>query len=161
MDSMPLTDSLVTLMSELVKGAPDDGAYVLNRGDAGLLRSLDRLSAGAASSASHGGGTIAAHVEHLRYGLSLLNRWSAGENPFADADWSRSWETTSVTEDEWSLLRRDLRSEAEQWLDTLGEARNAGPMELNGVIGSIVHLAYHLGALRQIHRSARGPTAND
>jgi hypothetical protein len=30
-------------------------------------------------------------------------------------------------------------------------------MELNGVIGSIAHLAYHLGAIRQINQIARGP----
>lgn len=155
-----LTHTLVTLMSELVGGAPAKGGYVLNAGDPGLLRSLDRLSPEAASSASDGGGTIAAHAEHLRYGLSLLNRWSAGENPFADADWSRSWETTHVTEDEWSALRQDLRDEAEQWLERLGQPREADPKELNGMIGSIAHMAYHLGAIRQIHRGARGPAAN-
>lgn len=28
---------------------------------------------------------------------------------------------------------------------------------LNGLIASIAHLAYHLGAIRQIERKARGP----
>jgi len=27
--------------------------------------------------------------------------------------------------------------------------------------GSVVHLAYHLGAIRQIDRATRGPTAED
>jgi hypothetical protein len=31
--------------------------------------------------------------------------------------------------------------------------------ERNGVIGSIAHLAYHLGAIRQIDRSIHGPKA--
>jgi hypothetical protein len=30
-------------------------------------------------------------------------------------------------------------------------------MELNGIVGSIAHLAYHLGAIRQIAGAARGP----
>jgi hypothetical protein len=30
-------------------------------------------------------------------------------------------------------------------------------IELNGMIGSIAHLAYHLGAIRQIDSSLRGP----
>jgi hypothetical protein len=34
-------------------------------------------------------------------------------------------------------------------------------MEVDGVIGSVVHLAYHVGAIRQIHAEARGPKAND
>jgi hypothetical protein len=34
------------------------------------------------------GATIAAHAQHVRYGLSLMNRWAAhGGNPFADAMW--------------------------------------------------------------------------
>jgi hypothetical protein len=32
-------------------------------------------------------------------------------------------------------------------------------MELNGVIASVAHLAYHLGAIRQIDRSIQGPKA--
>ena len=32
-------------------------------------------------------------------------------------------------------------------------------IELNGVISSIAHLAYHFGAIRQIDRATRGPAA--
>jgi hypothetical protein len=30
-------------------------------------------------------------------------------------------------------------------------------IELAGMIGSIAHLAYHLGAIRQISKTVRGP----
>jgi hypothetical protein len=30
-------------------------------------------------------------------------------------------------------------------------------VELTGMIGSIAHLAYHLGAIRQISKDTRGP----
>jgi hypothetical protein len=30
-------------------------------------------------------------------------------------------------------------------------------IELNGIIGSVAHLAYHLGAIRQINQTLRGP----
>jgi hypothetical protein len=33
-------------------------------------------------------------------------------------------------------------------------------LELNGVVASIAHLAYHLGAIRQIDRSTHGPKAS-
>lgn len=69
---------LTTLFGELVDGAkPGGDAFVLNSGDAGLLRSLDELSAAAASRSVQGGATIAAHAQHVRYGLSLMNRWAA------------------------------------------------------------------------------------
>jgi hypothetical protein len=155
-----LTVTLQTLCSELINGPPKS-AYMLNAGDRGLLASLDKLSAAAASKMHAGGAPIAAHVEHLRYGLSLMNRWSEGEDPFADAHWAAAWTKTTVTDDEWRRLRGELRKEAEQWLAALGQAREVSPVELNGMVGSIAHLAYHLGAIRQIDRATRGPLATE
>ena len=161
MNTTHLGKTLVTLFAELVDGAPKSDAYMLNSGDPGLLASLDRLSAAAASASVAGGASIAAHVEHLRYGLSLMNRWSAGENPFRDADWTASWRTTKVSEREWKELRARLADEAHKWRDTLRTPREVNEMELNGVVGSVAHLAYHLGAIRQIDRAARGPAATE
>jgi hypothetical protein len=161
MNTNEITATLTTLFGELVDGAPETAAFMLNRGDAGLLASLDRLSAEAASASSEGGATIAGHVDHLRYGLSLMNRWAGGENPFLDADWTAAWRTREVSEDRWRELRDGLRDEAHRWLASIGAPRDVALIELNGMIGSIAHLAYHLGAIRQIDRSTRGPTAND
>ena len=72
---------------------------MLNSGDVGLLRSLEKLSAVDASRAVNGGATIAAHAQHVRYGLSLMNRWAAeGGNPFADAKWDEAWRTSGVND---------------------------------------------------------------
>jgi hypothetical protein len=150
--------TLATLFSELVDGAPASGGYMLNPGDQGLLRSLGRLSAAAAAAATPTGASIAAHVDHLRYGLSLMNRWNAGENPFKDADWSASWKKVVVSEDEWQTLCAQLRTEAARWLTALRTPREVQEIELNGMVGSIAHLAYHLGAIRQIDKTLRGPT---
>lgn len=152
-----VANALSTLFGELVDGSSSSGGYVLNAGDAGLLRSLDKLSASAASARTRTGSSIAAHVDHVRYGLSLMNRWSEGENPFDDADWSASWKNTTVSEEEWQARRDELRHEAHRWLNTLRTPRAVQPIELNGMIGSIAHLAYHLGAIRQIDQTLRGP----
>jgi hypothetical protein len=112
MNTRDLTGTLSTLLGELVDGPPGAAAYMLNRGDLGLLRSLDALTARDASSAVAGGASVAAHVDHLRYGLSLMNRWSASDNPFGGADWSASWQKTSVSDVEWQELRTALRAEA-------------------------------------------------
>jgi uncharacterized damage-inducible protein DinB len=134
---------------------------MLNRDDVGLLRSVDRLSAGEASTIVSGGSSIAAHVDHLTYGISLMNRWAAGENPWRDADWSASWRRTSVTDEGWEQSRRALADEAHKWLAAIKEPRELEETELTGMIGSIAHLAYHMGAIRQMNRSIRGPAAND
>jgi hypothetical protein len=154
--------SLALLFSELIDGPAPDAAYMLNGGDPGLLRSLDRLSAAAASSTPpSGGASIAAHVDHVRYGIELMNRWHGGEpNPWATADWTASWRRTMVTADEWAALRERLRDEVRRWREALATPRELSGVELNGVISSVAHLAYHLGAIRQIDRSIRGPAAD-
>jgi hypothetical protein len=157
MNTREITATLDTLFGELVDGASQGGAYMLNGGDPGLLGSLDRLSADEASVASAGGATVAAHVDHLRYGLSLMNCWREGENPFADADWTASWRISSVSDGAWRDLRAALRAEAHRWRETLGTPRDVDTRALNGMIGSIAHVAYHLGAIRQISAATRGP----
>jgi hypothetical protein len=159
MNTGEIARSLVTLFSELVDGPGDEGAYMLNRGDPGLLRSLDRLDATAASRVTATGSSIAAHVDHVRYGLSLLNRWAAGDDPWSDADWTTSWRKTTVSAAEWEQLRAGLAREARTWASVAGRPREVDEAELNGVIGSIAHLAYHLGAIRQMDPATRGPLA--
>jgi len=162
MNTREISPALAILFAELVDGAHRRDTYMLNVGDEGLLASLDRLSADAASKSHAGGASIAAHVDHLRYGLSLMNQWQAGaENPWADADWTGSWRRTKVTEAEWNRLRAELRQEAHRFLNALGTPREVNEHQLNGLISTIPHLAYHLGAIRQIDRAARGPTAEE
>jgi hypothetical protein len=157
MNTADIAKTLVTLLGELVNGASKDGGYMLNPGDEGLLRSLEKLSASDASARTPAGSSIAAHVDHVRYGLSLMNRWSAGENPFGDADWSASWRRIVVSDAEWRERLAELHSEATRWLTAVGQPRDVDDVALNGMIGSIAHLAYHLGAIRQINQSLRGP----
>src|SRR4051812_25959119 len=159
MRTSELAPSLAGLFSELVDGAHGTGgAFMLNSGDAGLLQSLERLPAADASRAVNGGATIAAHAEHVRYGLSLMNRWAAeGGNPFADATWDAAWRTSSVDAARWQEIRTGLAEEAHRWLQVLGSDREVTGVELTGMIASIGHLAYHLGAIRQINKDARGP----
>jgi hypothetical protein len=159
MNTKEISPALTKLFSELVDGANQPGgAFVLNSGDAGLLRSLDKLSAADASRSVNDGATIAAHAQHLRYGLSLMNRWATeGGDPFSDAKWDEAWKTKGVDAGQWDEIRRGLRDETHRWLGALGSPRDASVVELCGLIGSIAHLGYHLGAIRQIDRTARGP----
>jgi heme-degrading monooxygenase HmoA len=155
-------DSLLTLLRELLHGPPGDTAFALNPGDRGLLASLDALSAEAASARPNGRASVAAHVDHLRYGFVLINRWLGGEeNPWAEADYSASWRLPAVDEDGWRELRAQLAGEAEGSARAWREPRNWQRIELTGAIASIVHLAYHLGAIRQLQAAAAGPKAGD
>ena len=150
---------IARLFSELTKGASDKGQnFILNTGDVGLLRSIEKLSADDASMSSHGGATIAAHAQHLRYGLSLMNQWAReGGDPFSNAQWDEAWKTSRVDEAQWSEIKGGLTAEVDEWLATLDAKQPTNDVESAGMIGSVAHLAYHLGAIRQISKSIRGP----
>ena len=149
--------ALSRLFSELVDGTSGD-AFILNKGDIGLLRSLEKLSAADASASVNQGATIAAHAQHVRYGLSLMNQWAReGGNPFANAKWDEAWKTSTVDAGMWEEIRTGLRDETKRWLEMLQSPRDCSAIELTGMMSSVAHLAYHLGAIRQISKTMRGP----
>jgi hypothetical protein len=87
-----------------------------------------------------------------------MNQWAAeGGNPFANAKWDEAWKLSSVDTAMWNEIRGGLRAEAYRWLNELRTPREVAPAELTGMIASIAHLAYHLGAIRQINKKIRGP----
>jgi hypothetical protein len=159
MQTTDISPALTRLFSELVDGTRGQtGGFILNSGDLGLVKSLDKLSAAEASHSVNGGATIAAHAQHVRYGLSLMNRWAIEDgNPFADAMWDQAWKTSDVSEAAWTEIRNGLRDETQRWLKSLESPRDVSGIELAGMISSIAHVAYHLGAIRQINKDARGP----
>src|SRR2546430_7822655 len=131
-----MTSALTRLFFELVDGTSGQtGAFILNSGDVGLLRSLDKVSAAEASRSVNDGATIAAHAQHVRYGLSLMNRWATeGGDPFADATWDEAWKTFDVDAPRWDEIRNGLRDEAHRWLMALGSPRDVTDVELTGMI---------------------------
>jgi hypothetical protein len=154
---MATTDSifqrtLSNLLTEIFDGPPGQEAYVLNPGDPGLLRQLDAIDAGAASKRPMPGKTtIAAHVDHVQFGLALLNRWAEGDaNAWAGADWNASWQRTTVTVDQWRALRANLRREAEKWRKVVASRTEWDDMAASAALSTAAHTAYHLGAIRQI-----------
>jgi hypothetical protein len=159
MQTTEMSPAVAGLFSELVDGvSATGGGFVLNTGDIGLLRSLEKLSADDASKSANGGATIASHAQHVRYGLSLMNRWAAeGGNPFADARWDEAWTTSAVDAAAWDEIKSGLAEETHRWLGVLKAPRNVSDVELSGLIASVAHLAYHLGAIRQIAKDTRGP----
>ena len=157
-----LRAAMATLLRELTAGTPPTGGYMLNRGDKGLFASLERISAEEASMIVSGGSSIAAHVDHVMYYLALMNRWAAGEkNPWKGADWKASWTRTSVTQESWASLRHAFETETRRWLQTVSQPREVNETELTSMLASIVHLGYHIGAIRQMDRKCGGPSANN
>lgn len=144
--------ALSKMLTEIFDGPPGSEAYLLNPGDPGLLRQLDSIDARAASSRPMPGKTtIASHVDHVWYGLTLMNRWASGEsNPFANADWEASWKRGIVTDDEWKSLRERLCEQVKAWQNVVATRTEWDDVTAAGALSSAAHTAYHLGASRQI-----------
>ena len=154
---MTTTDSiflraLSNMLTEIFDGPPGQEAYVLNPGDPGLLRQLDAIDASTASTPLvQGRTTIAAHVDHVQFGLSILIRWFAGEtNPFAGADYNGSWKRTIVSDEQWRKLREALRHDAEEWHKAVSTRTSWDNVSASAALSTAAHTAYHMGAIRQI-----------
>ena len=143
---------LSNILTEIFDGPPGQEGYLLNGGDPGLLRQLDTIDASAASQRPMPGHTtIAAHMDHLLFGLGLVNRWAAGEsNPWDGADFDASWQRTTVTEDQWRALRDGLRDEAVKWRNVVSVRTDWDDFGATVAVSIAAHTAYHLGAIRQI-----------
>ena len=78
MNTKEIGPVLVALVSELIDGAAADGAFVLNSGDVGLLRSLDKIPAADASRAVNDGATIAAHLAYHLGAIGQIDKSARG-----------------------------------------------------------------------------------
>lgn len=141
------TKALVSLLEEAYEGSRT--SFFTDSNKPGLLGTLAGLSAEQASRPlSAHGLTIAAHAEHLRWSLANLNNATRGGawNP----DWQASWLVREVSQEQWDKLRRELGQEYQSFHQTLSSnpAWHSEPMMFTGVVASIAHAAYHLGAIR-------------
>lgn len=151
--------SLTTLLRELMDGPPADTCFVLNPGDKGLIRTMNALSAEQASARPDGRSSIASHIDHVTFGFNLLTRWLQGENPWAGADYGASWTRQQVTDQQWRALCERLDTEARAWLAVMDTPQPWNETTMLGATAAVVHLAYHVGAIRQLSKAAAGPGA--
>ena len=160
MNSTALCTALVALLGEVLNGPAAGSAHFLNPGDEGLTGSLRRLSAGEATARPGGRSSVAAHVRHVLYGLDLLNREARGE-PITETSYAASWTQQEVTDAEWTDLRGTIDRHAHDWMSAVGQRIDWDAEALTTVVAELAHVAYHLGAIRQIAAAAAGPPARD
>jgi hypothetical protein len=158
-DTAMVSKAIADLLEEAHVNPPNHTATWMtsNEPDSGFLGTLSHVSAREASvPPAPGMNTIAAHARHLRFALSLANRAMRGENPYGNADWRGSFQPQTVDEAEWAGLRQALGREHELLLSAIRARTDWDDvMMLQGVMASIGHGSYHLGAIRQIIRVVR------
>ena len=89
----------------------------------------------------------------MNFHLRVTSEWILGDH--GKRDWPASFEPQTVNAAEWAKLQQDLeasRKELVRVLELLTPERFA---EEGGAMGAIAHLAYHLGAIRQLMHRVR------
>ena len=154
--------TLIDQYRETFEGEVQPGMcwIVDGRRTSALLGTLDSLTAAQAFAAPvPGARSVAAHVSHLRFALDLTARRLRGENP--PADWPASFDLPAdASPEQWKSLRHGLRQAYDAVLAFLEGQRAAPPQDwppinLVGLVATIAHNAYHLGAIRQIAQVVR------
>ena len=116
-----------------------------------LFLTLDEISpADASRPIAAGCASIAAHVEHVRFYLDVLNEIMQKE-AVTKVNWREIWETVrEVSPEEWEAAKQRLRESYQRILALLKDYdRWQGEYGVSGSLAVLAHSAYHLGAIRQ------------
>ena len=143
--------AIVELLKECFEGMPEGRNYTwFVQGKEGLFNAFDSVTAEQASQKPNPDcPSIAAHTYHIRFALRGANCDIRGEK--SEGTWESSWDKQSVSDKEWRDLVASVREEYQFFLGTL--SNNPEIPEGDAVIGSLAmlpHMAYHLGAIRQL-----------
>lgn len=116
----------------------------------GLLPTLERLSA-AQASRNIGGTSIAGQARHAAFHMEVMVRWER-DNDRGPFDWKGSFLPTQVSDAEWAALQARVR---DAYADLVAFARTQKDKTpdgdaTGGLAGAVAHVAYHLGAIRQM-----------
>jgi len=129
--------------------------YFLDGGTS-LFETLTTISAEEASipvggkvDNNHPCATLAAQVKHIAFTMDVVDK-SVRDPNLPPVDWGEVWRTVSlVTPDEWQALQDELRANYNRILALMEDTPVWGQEQIAGAIALVVHVAYHLGEIRQ------------
>ncbi|PTA67504.1 hypothetical protein [Deinococcus arcticus] len=150
-------DGILDILRETVEGGRPgqptaflDGTGADGSGNHGLLATLEALNAEQASREVLGT-TVAAHTAHTAFHMEVIVRWErdSDRGPF---DWQGSFQPVQVDEAGWAAQRQRVRA-AYDALVAFTHSQQDQPVTgdaTGGLTGGVAHVAYHLGAIRQL-----------
>ena len=143
--------NLFTRLREAFEGPPPQTASAYLDQGAGLLQTVEKISAEEASRAAREGGpTIAAHCAHAKFYVNVLRKYVQGSSE--SVDWGQSWLVQTVSPAEWEALKEELRDAYGVVTEELRSLDGWGERSVGGAMAIVAHTAYHLGAVRQLAR---------
>jgi hypothetical protein len=153
MTSDGVTSQLLAVLKETIEGPGESGSFFLDP-NTGLLQTLETLSLDklglerAFASPAPGRPSIAAHVKHTSFHLHAICAWPRGDH--SRRDWPSSFVLENHDAATWATLLEELKFEYADFQSVIREFATESDEALGGAVGGIVHVAYHLGAIRQL-----------
>ncbi len=142
--SQVFTEVIHALLTEAYEGSSQ---VWFSDHNTGLFSSLQSLNAKQVSKTG-----IAAHTEHLRWSLMVVNAMMRDEHPVMD--WTQSWTIKTVSEPEWQELLEQLKLEYQALQTNMPPNPDLNDrMFVTSGVALVAHAAYHLGAIRQMTRA--------
>lgn len=142
-----MVDQVLGVLSEAFEGPRENWSYFTDTGkDGGLFGTLERLDAQTASRIL-GRTSIAAHVNHVIFGLHASARWIEGDR--TTRRWDESWSVSSVDTQSWTRTKAQLRTAYQDMRRAVELFAMESEEAMAGAVGALAHVAYHLGAIRQ------------
>lgn len=144
------------LFEEVMIGRTQEYTWIIDREPGqGVLRSLQELSGKEASEPMRADGiTIASLAGHISWSLNFALTFLNGQKP--DGNWSESWKVRAVDEEDWLRLLEEIEDRTEAFREKVREREDWSDKLLEmGVLAFLPHMAYHLGALRQLLKELR------
>lgn len=144
------TQGLSILLRETFEGMPTREEQVFLDHDAGIFSTLGKLGAEQVST-NINSATIAAHAEHARFYIELLDNYL--NRDMRVLDFKQSWRVKTVSDDEWDDLREDISKIYRKVTETLQKTDEWGLDTVTVAMGIVAHTAYHLGSIRQMAKN--------
>jgi hypothetical protein len=148
------------LLREAFDGIPAGQDYTwFVQGKEGVFDALTSIDAETASrKPSPTCASIAAHANHILFILQCANVDQGRPEP--EGTWEGTWERQAVTDPAWTSLVESIREEYSLLLGWL--EKNTDWSQKDAFVGALVplpHIAFHLGAIRQILRLVHDQTS--
>jgi hypothetical protein len=147
-----MADNLYQQIEELMRetfdgGRPGQGTQYLDN-DSGIYNTIRKLTPEQVSQRNGNHPSIAAHLRHMVFHLRVSYEWINGDH--SRRDWKGSFLPQTVTAEEWSALLQDMGSARTEFLKVMQGLLPDRFISEGAGMGAIAHLAYHLGAIRQL-----------
>jgi hypothetical protein len=148
MTSDGVTSQLLAVLKETIEGPGEGGSFFLDP-NTGLLQTLETLNLERVfASPAPGRPSIAAHVKHTSFHMNAICAWPRGDH--SRRDWPSSFVLENHDAATWTALLEELKFEYGDFQNVIREFASGSDEALGGAVGGIVHVAYHLGAIRQL-----------